>query len=210
MQIEKLEENKIRVILTTADLLNMNIDINSLGQESVELNKFLFNIMERIKEETDFNPYGGQVLMEAMPMGDDGISIMVSKVQGDAIKLSKEKFKKIRAVRIKECERKPLKDTNNRITDTYYIENFDDVCSALEALDYNTLLTGALYKIDNQYAYLAVRSKRTVKGITVLSEFADRKSYYPLQDVYIREHGELIAKGRRLVDMAKGIRNLNN
>ena len=121
MQIEKLEENKIRVILTTADLLNMNIDINSLGKESVELNKFLFNIMERVKEETDFNPYGGQVLMEAMPMGDDGISIMVSKVQSDAIRLSKEKFKKIRAVRIKEFEGKPLKETVERITDTYYI-----------------------------------------------------------------------------------------
>ena len=209
MQIEKLEENKIRVILTTADLLNMNIDINSLGKESVELNKFLFNIMERVKEETDFNPYGGQVLMEAMPMGDDGISIMVSKVQSDAIRLSKEKFKKIRAVRIKEFEGKPLKETVERITDTYYIESFDDVCSVLSALNYNTLLTGALYKIDGKYAYLAVRSKRTVKGIATLSEFADRRSYYPLQDVYVKEHGELIAKGRRLVDMAKGIRNLN-
>ena len=106
MQIEKLEDNKIQVILTTADLSNMNIDINSLSGESVELNAFLFHIMERIREETGFNPYGGQVLMEAMPIGDDGISILVSKVHSRDGRITRTQFKRIRAVRARETEEK--------------------------------------------------------------------------------------------------------
>lgn len=209
MQIERLEENKIQVILTTADLTSMNIDINSLNAESVELNSFLFHIMERIKEETGFNPYGGQVLMEAMPMGDDGISILVSKVHNDSDKISLEQFKRIKALRPKRTVEKDAIETAEYV-EVFYLESFDDVCDALMRLSHEALMLCALYKLNSTYSILIVKNSVTFVDIDILSEFSHRRSYYPLQEVYIREHGELIAKGRHLVSMAKGICSLYN
>ena len=207
VQIEKLEDNKVQVILTTADLTSMNIDINSLSGESVELNAFLFNIMERIKEETGFNPYGGQVLMEAMPIGDDGISIMVSKVHSKSGRITRTQFKRLRAVRAKTDEESDIDPTAR--PEVFYIETFDDVCAALSEMSAKTLMVSSLYKMDSMYGFLAVKNAKTARDIEMLSEFSYRQSYYPLQEVYIREHGELIAAGRRLVSMAKGIKELN-
>ena len=206
VQIERLEDNKIQVILTTADLTNMNIDINSLSGESVELNAFLFHIMERIREETGFNPYGGQVLMEAMPMGDDGISIMVSKVHSQTGRITKTQFKRLRSVRAKTEDKDDI-DPAAR-AEVFYIETFDDVCEALMRLSVKTLSVSSLYKMESMYGFLAVKNAKTARDIELLSEFSYRQSYYPLQEVYIREHGELIAAGRRLVSMAKGLRDL--
>ena len=206
VQIEKLEDNKIQVILTTADLTSMNIDINSLSGESVELNAFLFNIMERIKEETGFNPYGGQVLMEAMPIGDDGISILVSKVHSHSGRITRTQFKRIRSVRAKTEEKEDI-DPEAR-SEVFYIETFDDVCAALSELSLKTLAVSSLYKMESMYGFLAVKTAKTARDIELLSEFSYRQSYYPLQEVYIREHGELIAAGKRLVSMAKGVKEL--
>lgn len=207
MQIERLEENKIQVILSTADLLSMNIDISTLSGESGELNSFLFYIMEQIKEETGFNPYGGQLLMEAMPMGEDGISILVSKVHNEKEKITRAQFKRIRALRPRMTREKDALEAAEHV-EVFYISCFDDVCAALMELNHNTLLMCALYKLDSVYVILIAKNDATMRDIDVLSEFSYRQSYYPLQEVYIREHGELIAKGKRLISLADGIGGL--
>ena len=185
----------------------MNIDINSLSGESVELNAFLFHIMERIKEETGFNPYGGQVLMEAMPMGDEGITILVSKVHSHCGRITRTQFKKLRSVRAKTSGEADEIDPSAR-SEVFYIETFDDVCSALMRISLKTLALSALYRMESMYGFLAVKNASTARDVELLSEFSYRQSYYPLQEVYIREHGELIASGKRLVSMAKGVREL--
>ena len=72
MRIEKLNKDKIKVTLTTAELINLDIDVKRLSPDSKELHTFLFHIMETIREETGFNPYNGQVVVEATP-SQDGI-----------------------------------------------------------------------------------------------------------------------------------------
>ncbi len=56
MRIEKLNKDKIKVTLTTAELINLDIDVKRLSPDSKELHTFLFHIMETIREETGFNP----------------------------------------------------------------------------------------------------------------------------------------------------------
>ena len=56
MRIEKLNKDKIKVTLTTAELINLDIDVKRLSPDSKELHTFLFHIMETIREETGFTP----------------------------------------------------------------------------------------------------------------------------------------------------------
>ena len=205
MHIEQLEKNKVKVTLTVDDLHMMDIDISTLGNESVKLNTFLFNIMEKVKEETDFNPYGGQVLMEAMPTAE-GVSIFVSKVLDDK-KITKDAFKNVKTIRAKGVEKKSAQ-TDSDSMELFYIENFDNVCSVLRELKYNTLLKCELYKFEDEYCMMVKRDFKSVQSMGVLWEFSERKSVYCMQQDFVREHGTLIAKGRKLANMGKGVKSL--
>lgn len=205
MKIEKLAENKIQVVLTTADLSDMDMDIDSLENNSKDLNNFLFLLMERIKEETGFNPYGGQLLMEAFPTENDGLSIMVSKVHNEtAKKITRDEFRHIKRIRPR-GEKRTADETE---TDPFYIHLFDDVCLLLRELDEDIVSRGALYFIDDEYCFLLPKNLSDSRSISLLYEFSHRRSYHNLQGVYVKEHGRLIADGGKLVRMARGIKSL--
>ena len=57
MRIEKLNKDKIKVTLTTAELINLDIDVKSFRPIQKNYIHFYFIIMETIREETGFNPY---------------------------------------------------------------------------------------------------------------------------------------------------------
>ena len=78
MKIEQISENKVRVSITNAEMTEMNIRPEMFAAGGKELNTFLFNIMDEISKQTDFDPYFGSLTMEAIH-DTDGMSIMISK-----------------------------------------------------------------------------------------------------------------------------------
>ena len=54
MRIEKLNKDKIKVTLTTAELINLDIDVKRLSPDSKELHTFLFHIMGNDKGRNRF------------------------------------------------------------------------------------------------------------------------------------------------------------
>ena len=62
MRIERLSDTRIRVTLTTADLVGLDINIEQLRPDSKELHSFLFNIMETIKEDKKNHGLGGKIV----------------------------------------------------------------------------------------------------------------------------------------------------
>ncbi|MCD8180395.1 MAG: adaptor protein MecA [Firmicutes bacterium] len=196
MRIEKLNSDKIKVTLTSADLINLNIDVEQLAPDSKELHTFLFHIMETIREETGFNPYSGQIVVEAMP-SRDGIIIIVSRLKSSP---AKERINKSAAVRVK--KKTPAG------TEIFYFESFDDMCAAITETDECSLAAGSLYKLNNTYCFTIKNEPKHMKCIHTMNEFSAKKSAYPLQTAYIKEHGKLIAKGDELVNMVDKIRRL--
>lgn len=200
MRIEKLNNDKIKVTLTTSDLINLDIDVKQLAPDSKELHTFLFHIMETIREETGFNPYSGQVVVEATP-SRDGISILVSRLNSNSKRITRTQFKKASSVKAK-----LKKSVNNEI---FYFDNFDDLCSALKELESDSLLAGSLYRLNNTYCFAIKNNELShEKCLGIMAEFSAGKSGYPLQMTYIKEHGHLIAKGSELLEMAEQIKQL--
>lgn len=199
MRIEKLNSDKIKVTLTTADLINLDIDVEQLTPDSKELHTFLFHIMETIREETGFNPYMGQVVVEATP-SRDGISIMVSRLNESSRRITKSQFDKASSIKAK------IKKTAK--AEIFYFDVFDDMCTALKQLDNTSLMAGSLYKLNNIYCFIIKNEPQYIKCINIMTEFSAGKSAYPLQMTYIKEHGKLVARGSELVFMAEKIQRL--
>lgn len=209
MKIEKLAENKIVVTLTSDDLNGLNINIHSLHDDKGTLNKFLIHVMEVIREETDFNPYNGQVVVEACSISE-GLMITVSKLKEN----------------VKELARKALKDSKNikvnakikpKRTESFYFDKFTDLCNALIRIESTLYNKCEIYKFNGTYCLLlccdrfTLENKDTYMRIAcVLAEYSRRSSMHSRQYCHIKEHGELIASGDKLVSMINGLKKINS
>lgn len=199
MKIEKLTDNKIKVTLTTTDLINLNIDVERLSPDSKELHSFLFSIMETIREETGFNPYSGQVVVEAMP-SRDGMSITVSRIQMKSKKISRDEFNSATSVKAK------IKKSS--LMDIFYFDSFNDLCTALGEVSMNDLADASLYQINSTYCFAVKDDAEHIACRSVMSEFSGGHSVSSAPITYIKEHGKLIAKGIELVHMTENIKHL--
>ena len=55
MKIEKLTENKIRIILNLEDLKENNIDVQSFMSNSIESQNLFINILDKAEHEVGFS-----------------------------------------------------------------------------------------------------------------------------------------------------------
>ena len=199
MRIERLNSDKVKVTLTTSDLVNLDIDMEQLTPDSRELHTFLFHIMETIREETGFNPYNGQVVVEASP-SRDGMSIIISRLNSNPVRITRKQFKNASGVKAVMKRQKH--------TEIFYFETFSDLCSALKELGKSSLISGSLYRLNDTYCFTIKNDESNKICLNILTEFSVKQSKYPMQMTYIKEHGTLIAKGEELLYMTEKIRQL--
>ncbi len=198
MKIERLDSNQIRVVITEADLKKLDTSVDELRPNSLELHTFLFKIMEQVKIETGFNPYNGQIMVEASPSAD-GVVLIVTKIaeEHDRKELQ-EKMRHVRAIK-----KKPV--TKTRV---YGFKEFNSLCMALKNISNELLWSSALYKMDNVYYFIVKTKAKSDRFHNVLSEFCDEYKYPVMYDKIIEEHGEIVAANDKLVQMAAEISKL--
>ncbi len=194
MRIEKVELNKIKVTVYPIDLDNMDISINSLTPDSPQLHSFLLRIMEKIEEETGFNPYTGQVMVKASPK-DDCMILTVTKLSDKKPTRNLQyKGKKVRAV-LKNQKRKRI---------IYGFESFDDMCESLVFCEDEILKTACCYKIEGNFILLVENS--TTATHSLMKEFATFCDSSIQAAGFLGEHAQIIAKNDELLNMANKLR----
>lgn len=195
MKIEKFENDKVKVTLTLEDLMLYDISGEAVTPDSPKLHKFLFQIMESVKEKTGFNPYNGQVVVEAV-QDTTGITLFISKLKTiEEISIKKTSPEKIKSVKV------------NIHKSRYIFKNFDILCDAFYIVNEEDLKNSSLYKYEGKF-YISVPSKKTALN-SVLREYCDLVSEGLFSDLFLKEHGELIARDEKLVSMVKGIKALD-
>lgn len=203
VRIEKIEFNKIKVTVSEIDLNNMNINIKNLKPDSPQLHNFLFKIMEMVKKETDFNPYTGQIVVEALPT-NDSIILTVTKVSEEKPVISdiakgRIKPKKIRAV-IKE---------KSICSSVFYFDDFETLCNAIVHLSRRAIKTASYFKSENSYALTF--EDLSNKDLLILKEFTDNfEINNSLAEHFLTEHSQLKISGDEFVSMADGLIKLYN
>ncbi len=185
VKIEKLEMNKIKVTLSAMDLVDMNVNVRMLTPNSPHLHDFLHEVMEKVRAETGFNPYNGQVVVEATPK-EDGIILTVTK-------LGEEKKKRPKKIKVSTVKGRY----------TYRFSSFENLCELFRNKDSEVFSKSALYEYMDKF-YMVI-PKGAISGI---SEFAEKYSGILLNEYFLKEHGKCHAECERLVSMAEGVRNM--
>jgi len=217
MKIEQLAPDKVRVTLSSQDLKEMEIDPKHFLSDTAVLNGFIIELMNEIYDKTDFNPYQGNITMEAQS-DSEGMTIMLSKsdfipaISADKghirgiIGVPKPMVKKIenknRKIKKVNAVKKPV------FLHTYEFTDFNNLCDALIRISTEIVSLSELYHTNGGYALLVPDKKEYSDDFAIVSEFSDSFKRSMVFE-HIREHCECIAKGESLVSMREGIKKLN-
>jgi len=83
MKIEKLNENKIRIILNLDDLREKNIDFHSFMSNSLESQDLFLDMLDRAEEEIGFVTKDYKLIIEAIATSDGNFILTVTRIIPD-------------------------------------------------------------------------------------------------------------------------------
>ena len=79
MKIEKLTEDKIRVIVNSEDLKNNNLDYQTIMEKPIESQKLFLEMLLKAEKEVGFYTEGCKLLVEAFSSSDGLFVFTITK-----------------------------------------------------------------------------------------------------------------------------------
>lgn len=213
MKIERISENQLKLTLTKDDLKERDIKLEDLISPSEKTQKLFRDIMEQALDEEDFVSENTPLMVEAVPMGTEGIMIIVTKVNNKDKKGNTAADLLQQAQETRRWKKKPLdtlehaEEKNSDIL-IYSFPELDDVIRVSLRLDGGFKGESSVYKNDGKYflvlqgdTYTAEESSDELE--LVLKEYGQKHVSTPLAKYYLLEHGETIITDKAVKALAK-------
>ena len=213
MKIERISENQLKLTLTKDDLKERDIKLEDLITPSEKTQKLFRDIMEQALDEEDFVSENTPLMVEAVPMGTEGIMIIVTKVNDKDKKGNTAADLLQQAQETRRWKKKPLdtlehaEEKNSDIL-IYSFPELDDVIRVSLRLDGGFKGESSVYKNDGKYflvlqgdTYTAEESSDELE--LVLKEYGQKHVSTPLAKYYLLEHGETIIADKAVKALAK-------
>ena len=198
MKIEKLTENKIRVIVNSEDLKNNNLDYQTIMEKPIESQKLFLEMLLKAEKEVGFYTEGCKLLVEAFSSSDGLFVFTITKYV--------EKIANPPSNKLKVTPKKKIKNVNPKSTTSIYrFSNFEEFCDFCNAIHSTTKIQPkqlakniALYLFNDTY-YL-IFSNINIDYLYIhtfystISEFANLASHSETFKMKLFEHGKVIMK----------------
>lgn len=196
MKIEKLTENKIRVLINSSDFDIENVDITDFLSQTLEDNFLLSDILKKANDEIGFNTDGCKLLIESFLSSENVLIFTITKY-------SPKPQKRKLSVKKKECK-------FFGPTAVFKFDDFEDFCLLCETIDSNVLLNLkkiakyiSLFYYNNTY-YLVfknidIHNKLLNHLYFLIIEFATPLSNASNFESKLLEHGKVTIKNNAIL-----------
>ena len=168
MQIKKINNNKLKVILNLNDLDEKNIDIDSFLANPIESQNLFFEILDLAEEKYDFDIDDNRAVIEAISLDNNIFILTITKLKNDSCTY---------------C------NNNSAI---YCFDDINDLLnfySFIKRKNIN-LIDHCIYQFSDKYYFL--KNEENINLENILLEFSHPINNYNLaQDVFI-EYGNKI------------------
>ena len=213
MKIERISENQLKLTLTKDDLKERDIKLEDLITPSEKTQQLFRDLMEQALDEHNFISENTPLMIEAVPMGSDGIMIIVTKSGGNGKKGGKSSNLLQQAQENRRWKKKPM-DTMEHTEDIssdiliYSFPHLDDVISVSLRLDSRFQGESAVYKNENKYFLVLQGDTYTTEDVSenlelILKEYGQKHISTPLAKYYLLEHGDTIIADKAVKALAK-------
>ena len=207
MKIEKLTDNKIRIIVNQNDFKKQNIDFHQFILKNVESQSLFLEILNKAKEELNFDVDGYKLLVETFSSSDDIFIFTITKYKDEnstsnSINQTKKNLK--------------IKKKSNSTYSKYELltfNNFEEFCSFCEMIFYTKInikdicKNNTLYLFNNTYYLLLenlnFNNKQFELFCNYISEFLIIKNLSSNFQLKLKEHGKIIIKKNAISNTIK-------
>ena len=204
MKIEKLNENKIRIILNMEDLRERDIDYHSFMSNSIESQGIFLDMLDSAEKEVGFNTDDCRIMIEALALKDGRFILTITKFEHNEEKTSKEDSKTLPKKKTLHIKRKrPAFASSKTIYSFDSFDAFCDFCTFLEKSPYKEDLSSIanaadLYEYNSNYYLIFTGIDLDSKVINficpAITEFAHFVDNSELFEKKITEYGTVIIK----------------
>lgn len=81
MEINLIEEDKLKVVLTPFDMIQYNLTCDKLDYDNTETRKAVWSILDEAKKETGFDAAIGKICIQVYPEKNGGCEIYITKLK---------------------------------------------------------------------------------------------------------------------------------
>lgn len=201
MKIEKITENKIRIILKQEDFKDKSIDIQKLLLTTPESQSLFLEILNKAKAEVNFDTDGHRLLIEAFFQSEDIFVFTITKYiePNNTIKNKTRKYLTI----------KRKAQIINNSSYIYQFNNFEDFCEFCNFMNKNSSInlkgifkTSILYFYNNTYYLVIDGINLSHKSLNLfhssLLEFSSPSTFTKNFIYKLKEHGKIIIKNNAI------------
>ena len=206
MRIEKINENKIKFILTETDLAERSINIEELAIPSDKTQKLFKDIMDKALEEYGFESAETPLMVEAMPSSADGIMIIVTRLKDkEDARETYESLTEARNLRrfktkgIKRTESEEDKADDAEIM-VWSFDTLDDIIDLSIRIASSFNGQSSLYKMNGRFSLVLDQNKDLE---LILGDYGTKHVSNTLSKYYLKEHGETITPANAVKILAK-------
>ena len=200
MKIEKLTENKIRIILKQEDLKDKDVDLHTIMTKTAESQGLFLEILKQAQKEVGFTTDGCRLLIEAYSSPDDIFVFTITKFAdrlAEDTSVGHSLSKKLKVKRKHVDIKAPIS--------IYRFEDFEAFCGFCHFLKANPHISlrgligcSRLYHYQEAYylslSNIKVEHKCLDQFYTCLSEFGKLVSHSGDFECKLTEHGEIVIK----------------
>lgn len=161
MKIKKINNDKLKIILSSTDLDEKNIDIDSFLANPIESQNLFFEILDLAEEKFNFNIENNRAIVETISLDDNNIFILtITKIKNDICTYSYK-------------------------SKAYYFEDLSDLLKFYSVIKKEDLklIQNNIYQFESKYYFLLNEETKHLENCVV--EFASSfKNFSLLQDIF--------------------------
>lgn len=200
MKIEKLDNDKIRIILNIEDLKNNNIDFHSFMSNSKESQNLFLYMLDIAEEQLGFITDNYKVSIETMYLNNGSFVLNITRFKTDSF---------LKTPRVTTKRKDFSSDPNSSIYVFSSIDDFLDFYSKFTScinLDIFKDCKYSLYYFESKY-YMIINSdclntKYRNLFLYILSEFSNLITNSQSIITNLQEHGKCLCKNKKFMSTA--------
>lgn len=140
MKIEKITDNKIRIVVKLDELINKNINLNDFIKSNIESQKFLLEILNKAEKEIGFDTNNCKLLIEAFTSLEDFYIFTITKIKKETKPKRTYKYNS--------------RSKNYIITNPIFkFSSFEEFCNLCEAINNSNISITGISKNISLYLY---------------------------------------------------------
>ena len=195
MKVEKINNNKAMIVLTSAELAKRKISLTDIKEGTENVQDFFFEVLEDANIIDEFANESSQLFIEVSTSGDDLFMITVTKADCIPDMASYDKL---------QTPSKVSYTVSSNLYSFFSLNELYKFCK--KALDENLYVgVNSLYELNNKYFLLfsntTIKKHAFVKTFSVISEYSDK--YFSKQTTSFLEYAKQIINKNAIQTLQK-------